>query len=81
VNQIERWIRRFKTESKEFRIELKIHPSVAVYLREGTISRLTKIMFKFFIRIKIVEDSKMSAGEFKFYSPRQAKDITDKYKS
>lgn len=81
VNQIERWIRRFKTESKEFRLELKIHPSVAEFLREGTISRLTKIMFKFFVRIKVVEEPKMSAGEFRFFSPRQNKDITDKYKS
>jgi ribonuclease G len=80
VNQIERWLRRFKTESREFRVELRAHPSVAGYLKEGTISRLTILMFKVRTRIKLVEDQKLTPAEFHFYSPKQDKDITDMYR-
>ncbi|HLF19251.1 MAG TPA: Rne/Rng family ribonuclease, partial [Bacteroidota bacterium] len=53
INQIERWIKRFKSESREFRLELRVNPTIAGYLTQGTISRLTKIQFKFFVKIRL----------------------------
>jgi ribonuclease G len=79
INQIERWIRRFKSESHEFRLELRVNPNVAGFLTHGTISRLTKIMFKFFVRIKLTPDPALPMDEFRFISARQRKDITDQY--
>ena len=79
INQIERWIRRFKSESHEFRLELRVNPNVAGFLTHGTISRLTKIMFKFFVRIKLTPDPALPMDEFRFISARQKKDITDQY--
>lgn len=81
VNQIERWIRRFKSESREFRVTLQVHPTIAAYLKEGTVSRLTKMMFKYFIRIKLHEDSKLPLAEFHIISKKQNKDITQQYNS
>ncbi len=81
INTIERWIRRFKSESREFRLELRAHPSITSYLHEGTISRLTKIKFKFFVRIKLIADSSLAADEFHFISVKQRKDITEQYKA
>jgi ribonuclease G len=81
VNQIERWIRRFKSETHELRLTLRVTPSLATYLKEGTISRITKMKLKFFMFIKLEEDAKLSMGEFHVFSPKQGKDITDKYKS
>jgi len=81
MNTIERWIRRFKSESREFRLELRVHPSIASHLYEGTISRLTKIRFKFFVRIKLIPDSSLPVDEFRFISLKQGKDITDQYKA
>jgi ribonuclease G len=81
MNTIERWIRRFKSESREFRLELKVHPSIASHLYEGAISRLTKIRFKFFIRIKLISDPSLPLDEFRFISLKQGKDITDQYKA
>jgi ribonuclease G len=81
INQIERWIRRFKSESREFRLELKVNPNVGAYLTHGTISRLTKIMFKFFVKIKLVQDPSLPMDEFQFRSIKQQKDITDQYSS
>jgi len=81
INTIERWIRRFKSESREFRLELRANPTIAAYLHEGTISRLTKIKFKFFVRIRLIPDSSLPVDEFRFTSLKQGKDITDQYKA
>ena len=79
INEIERWIRRFKSETREFRLQLKVNPAIAEFLSKGTISRLTKVMFKFFVRIKLVPDSAIPMDEFRFISVKQGKDITDQF--
>jgi ribonuclease G len=80
LNQIERWIKRFKSESREFRLQLKVNPNTGSYLTQGTISRLTKIMFKFFVKVKVVPDQTMAMDEFRFISVKQDKDITEQYR-
>lgn len=80
LNQIERWIKRFKSESREFRLQLRVNPAIGIYLTHGTISRLTKVMFKFFVRIKLIQDPTLPMDEFRFISVKQDKDITDQYK-
>lgn len=80
LNQIERWIKRFKSESREFRLQLKVNPNIALFLTHGTISRMTKIMFKFFVRVKVESDPSLAMDEFRFFSVRQKKDITDQFK-
>ncbi|HVN48795.1 MAG TPA: ribonuclease E/G, partial [Bacteroidota bacterium] len=80
VNQIERWIKRFKSEKHEFRLELYVNPAIAEYLLQGTISRLTKLQFKFFVKLKLISETTLAADEFKFISVKQKKDITDQYK-
>jgi ribonuclease G len=80
MNQIERWIKRFKTEKREYRLELRVNPVIAEYLSVGTISRLTKLQFKFFVKMKLIPDPALPADEFKFFSVRQKKEITDQYK-
>jgi len=80
VNHIERWIRRFKSESHGVRLRLRVHPSIATYLREGTISRLARMQMKFFVLIKLEEDAKLSIDEFRFLSADDT-DITEQYKS
>ncbi len=81
VNQIERWIRRFKSESREFRLQLTVHPSIAAYLKEGTVSRLTRMKFRYLVNISLTEDQKLPVAEFHFISSKQKKDITEQYSS
>jgi ribonuclease G len=80
MNQIERWIKRFKTEKREYRLELRVNPVIAEYLSVGTISRLTKLQFKFFVKMKLIPDPALPADEFKFFSVKQKKEVTDQYK-
>jgi len=80
LNQIERWIRRFKAEARESKLTLRVNPQLADVLRLGTISRLRKIMLKYLVWIHLEADSAVPVGEFRFISKKQDKDITDLYK-
>jgi ribonuclease G len=80
LNQLERWIRRFKTETKESRLELRVNPELALILKSGTISRLRKILLKYFVWIRLEADPAIPIGEFRFISRKQGKDITDQFK-
>lgn len=80
LNQLERWLSRFKGEAKEFKLVLRVNPSIASMLREGHISRLTKMMLRFRLHMKLEIDPTIPPGDFHFVSVKQAKDITDQYK-
>ena len=79
ISQIERGIRRFKSETRELRLVLTVHPSIADYLHEGAISRLTKLKLKYFILVKLKTDTKLPVAEFSFFSPKQKKDVTEQF--
>ncbi len=80
VNSIERGVKRFKAETGEFRLQITVHPTLADYLREGSFNRLRKMMVKYRILLSTDPDPKCPASEFKFYSPKQDKDITQEFK-
>jgi ribonuclease G len=80
LNQIERWISRFKGESGEWRVTLRANSQITDALRVGTFSRIRRIMWQNLAWIKIEVDPSVPFGEFHFYSPKQQKDITDLYK-
>ena len=79
LNSIERWLRNFRAKSKEFRLILEVNPHIAEYLTEGTISRLSKMMIKYFVKIKVQQNHLIPIDEFKFISAKNQKDITKKY--
>jgi ribonuclease G len=80
MNHIERWIKRFKAEKREYRLELRINPIIAEYLSHGTISRLMRMQLKFFVKIKLISDPALAADEFKFFSVKQQKEVTEEFK-
>ncbi|MBX2992910.1 MAG: Rne/Rng family ribonuclease [Bacteroidetes bacterium] len=80
TNQLERWIRRFKEETGEYRLILRVNPSIASMLREGRISRLTKMMLKFRVYMKLEIDPTIPPGDFHCLSVKQGKEVTDQFK-
>lgn len=74
--EIEEWLKRFKNQFNEKFIILHVHPSVGVKLREGKIKLLTKLQFKYFIRIKLIESENVSPTSFRFVSAKTQKDLT-----
>jgi ribonuclease G len=81
ANQFERAVKRFKSETREFRLQATVHPTLGEFLREGgTFNRLRKMMFKYRIHLSLEEDPKSPASEFRLYSPKQDKDVTQEFK-
>jgi ribonuclease G len=80
LNQLERWISRFKGETGERRLTIRVHPELAILLKAGTLSRLRKIQLKYFIWIKVEPDSTIPPGEFRCVSVSRGKDVTDQFK-
>ncbi|HLP17565.1 MAG TPA: Rne/Rng family ribonuclease [Bacteroidota bacterium] len=80
MSNMERWLRRFRTESNEFRLVLRAHPSMLEYLRDGGIlSRLTTMMIRFRVLITAEEDRTLMIDELHFISRKQDKDITQEF--
>ncbi|MEO8398420.1 MAG: Rne/Rng family ribonuclease [Ignavibacteriaceae bacterium] len=77
VYDLEEWLGKFKRVSKIRSIIIKCHPTVAEKLREGNIKSLTKMQFKYFVRLKVVEDETIPLGQLKFYSAKTGKDLTE----
>ena len=59
---------------------MKVNPQLADSLRVGTFSRLRKLRFKFRLWITLETDPAVAIGEFRCFSSRQGKDITELYK-
>jgi len=80
LNSLERWVSRFKSETNEKRVIIKVGPDLAMLLRQGTISRVRRIMLKYFVWIKVEADPSIPLGEFRCISVKQGKDITELFK-
>jgi ribonuclease G len=80
LNQLERWIRRFKAETGGRRMILRTNPEIAAQLTEGFMSRLRKLMMSNVILIKLEVDNAIPHGEFRVVSHGDRKDITDQFK-
>ena len=81
LNQLERWVRRFSTETKEKRLTIRVNPELALILTSGTVSRVRRIMLQHFLWIKVQADPSIPVGEFRCLSPKQGNnDITDQFK-
>lgn len=79
LNSLERWISRFRSEAKEKRVIIKVHPELGAVLRQGAISRARRIMVKYLVWLKIEADPSIPLGEFRCFSVREGKDITELY--
>lgn len=79
IHDIEDWLKKCRQNSGEHFLILKCHPSVAAKLREGRISTLTKLQFKYLTRLTIDADEKSKVEKFSFLVKRTLKDITEEY--
>ena len=82
ITRIERWIKRYKSKSSKLsaaKLVLHVNPQVYKSLKEGTISSLTRISFKYLLRLKLVEDNTLALQDFRFYNSKNNEDITQKF--
>jgi ribonuclease G len=67
------------SQEREFVLVLKVHPTVAHDLSSGAVSKIARMMFKYFVKIRVQQDEHLRHDEFRFFSPRRKRDITDEY--
>jgi ribonuclease G len=82
ITRIERWIRRYKSQTAKLspgKLILKVNPQVYKHLKEGTISHMTRIAFKYLVRIKLVEEPTLALQDFRFITSKNNQDITQEY--
>lgn len=93
IAAIERWLKFFhhaqKTserskhpvqQPREYKLVLRVHPTIASELRDGTMSTLARFMIKFFVKISLEHDEKIPVEHFRFFSVRRQRDITNEYR-
>lgn len=66
-------------EDREFALVLKVHPTLARDLTSGAVSKTARMMFKYFVKIRVQQDEHLRQDEFRFFSPRRQRDITEEY--
>lgn len=80
LTQIERWMRRFRASSKDLRLTLQVHPTIAAFLNEGALSHTARLMLKYFVRLRIEEDYNLAIDDFRVFSRRKNRDITREFR-
>ncbi len=79
MNRMERWLTRYKGGNNGMKISLKVNPYIKNYLTEGFISKVTRMKFKNLLFIKLEGDESLALDEFKVYSKKLDKDITEEF--
>ncbi|RJQ64627.1 MAG: Rne/Rng family ribonuclease [Stygiobacter sp.] len=77
IHEIERWLKRYRIQGKVKSLTLRVHPSLGEKLRMGFISTLSRLQLKYFVRIKLVEEERVSPSKFHFISTKTGEEITD----
>lgn len=67
VSAIERWIQRYRSGKGDRRITIHVPEDVYRYLNQGRYNRRLKLMWKYWIKIRLVKNSNLKFGEFKVY--------------
>ena len=81
LTKIERWIKRFKAERKEWSLKLVVHPSIADYLTSKLISRIRRFMWKYRLKLVVIADDSLKANQFKMILNKDQRDVTDEFLS
>ncbi len=79
ATKIESWFKRFRARRREFRVELRVHPELANFLTSGRKNFIRSLQWQHLMKIDLIEDESLNIDEFRVFSRKQKKDITDEY--
>jgi|YelNatPaOPRAMG01_1025707.scaffolds.fasta_scaffold00203_13 ribonuclease G len=79
LSDLEGWLQRYKSETKDIFIRLIAHPYFVLYLKENHPSRIFKLMLKYRMFIKVKSDSSLPVNAFRVYSYSKKRDVTTDY--
>lgn len=76
AGKLDRWLARYKKAAHERRLIVRVHPTIAEYLSDGSLSRLVRLMLRHFVRLRLEPDPSLPQHSFRIVSQRTGKDIT-----
>ncbi len=79
VARIERWIKRYRSEKGPRYIQLVVHSELAAFLKGGVNNRLRKLGWKYWTRIRLIEDDSLTMDEFRILDREGQEDLTSQF--
>ena len=77
ITNVENWINRFRTRNRDRRLIIYVHHTIEEYIYSSRKKSLNKFMFKKLMWIEFKTDSKLNVSEFRVFSKKRKKDVTD----
>ena len=77
LTNIENWINRFRNKFRDRRLIIYVNKNLESYIMQNKKRSLNKFMFKKLMWIEIKIDSELTSSEFKVYSKKRKKDVTN----
>ena len=81
VTQIQSWVRRFRARTGEMGLTIRAHPEIVEFITKGLRSHLRQIMWDSLMYIKLEPDDGVKLEEFKCYSWKQKREVTEQFRS
>lgn len=79
IHEIEEWLKRYKLEGKQRKLILQVHPELSKKLKEGSISLITKMKFRYMLNIKLEVSEKLDSSSFMVLSAKTGEDLTEEF--
>ena len=77
LTSIECWLKTFKTKSRDRRFSIYLNPKIFKYFKDTKHSELRGFMWKNWLLIELKSDENLSPHQFKVFSKRQKKFVTE----
>ena len=77
LTSIECWLKSFKTKSRDRRFSIYLNPKIHEYFKDTKHSELRGFMWKNWMLIELKSDENLSPSQFKVFSKRQKKFVTE----
>ncbi|MGH7493713.1 MAG: Rne/Rng family ribonuclease [bacterium] len=75
LTRVERWLMRYRFIGSERNLALVVHSEMQKFLIQGFRSRIRRLMWKYWMKIDVLPDDKMSLEDFKFLSKRDGHEL------
>lgn len=81
VTQVQSWVRRFRARTGEMGLTIRAHPEIVEFITKGLRSHLRQIMWDSLLYIKLEPDPELKLEEFKCYSWKQKREVTEEFRA
>ena len=77
ITKIENWIKRFKSKNNDKRLILYVNKHIYEYITKTREKTINSLIFKNWIWIELKIDDSINSNEFRVYSKKRKKDVTN----